>query len=96
VLPTILGLLYDREAREPVGGDHVQWREWMPDVFQPEESRDFRLQAKGFGRTLYSWESDWVNTQLEAELEGWLDRLGDLLKRWDNPPPGEESAPADL
>ena len=70
--------------------------ELTPDMFYPEENRGYRLQPRWFGRTLYSWESYWVTAQLEAELEGWLDRLGDLLKRSDNPLPGEESAPADL
>ncbi len=63
--------------------------ELTPDVFRPEENRGFRLQPKWFGCTLFSWENFWVNSNLDGELEGWLDRLGDLLKRWDPPGPGE-------
>jgi CRISPR-associated protein Cas1 len=70
--------------------------ELTPDVFRLEENGGFRLLPKWFGRTLYSWESFWVNSNLEPELEGWLDRLNGLLKRWDTPQPGEDSGPDDL
>ncbi len=70
--------------------------ELTPRVVLPGENREFPLKPKSVGCTLYSWESDWVTAQLEAELKGWLDQLGTLLKRWDNPLSGEQSPPTDL
>jgi CRISPR-associated protein Cas1 len=71
-------------------------KELTPDHFQREEGGGFRLQPKLFGRTLQNWEMYWVNAQLEKELEGWLDRLAEIIRRWDNPSPGEETPPTDL
>jgi CRISP-associated protein Cas1 len=67
-------------------------RELTPDLFQQEENGGFRLQAGLFGRTLHNWETHWTNAGLERELESWLDRLGDALKRWDNSPSDDEQS----
>ncbi len=69
--------------------------EATPDQFY-EEDGGYRLHAKLFGRTLHSWETYWTNAGLEKELDGWLDRLWDVVKRWDDLPPSEERSPDDL
>jgi CRISPR-associated protein Cas1 len=66
-----------------------------PSWFCQEESGGFRLQPGQFGRTLHNWESYWVGAGLEAELESWLDRLGELLRQRDDVPDGD-SPPDDL
>lgn len=71
-------------------------QELSPDHFRQEEGGGFRLQPRWFGRTLHGWETYWVNARLEAELEGWLDRLGETIRRWDNATLDEETPPGDL
>jgi CRISPR-associated protein Cas1 len=70
--------------------------EFRPDHFREEEGGGFRLQPAAFARTLHSWETYWTNGGLERELEGWLDRLGEVLRRWDDPPPAEGHSADDL
>ena len=60
------------------------------------KNRGFRLQLRWFGHTLSTWESFWVNSNPEAELEGWRNRLGEVLKSWSTHQPGEGSVPDDL
>jgi CRISPR-associated protein Cas1 len=71
-------------------------KELTPDQFRQEEDGGFRLQPRQFGRTLHSWEMYSMNAQLEKELEAWLDRLAETIRRWDNSLPGEETPPSDL
>jgi len=54
------------------------------------------LQPGSFGRTLQNWEQYWTNAGLDNELDGWLDRLGAVLKRWDDLPPDGELSSEDL
>jgi len=63
--------------------------EISPDQFRQEEGGGFRLQPRWFGRTLHGWETHWAAGRLEAELDGWLDRLNELIRRWGEPAPGE-------
>lgn len=70
--------------------------EVSPDHFRPEENRGFRLQPRWFGRTLLSWEAYRVGGRLEADLDGWLDRLSGMIRQWDGMPADEASSPDGL
>jgi len=68
--------------------------EVQPDHFREEEGGGFRLQPRYFGRTLHSWESYWTAADLDKELDGWLDRLAEVLKIWDLEPGEAERSPS--
>jgi CRISP-associated protein Cas1 len=70
-------------------------QELAPDQFIREENGGFKLQPNAFGRTLHSWETHWVTGRHEQELDRWLDRLAEVLKRWDDAAAVEEPPPID-
>ena len=66
--------------------------ELTPSEFIPEENGGFRLQPRSFGRTLQNWEMYWANARLDQTLDGWLDRLSDVIRRY-NPSADEGTDP---